>query len=275
MLVLPVPDPRDLRCPLPVSEDRRNLLFFGTWSRGIPDPREEGFDPGRVPYRPEHVLRLLEIYEELQFDGELGGVTPRAILSQAAHAPARAGESHFAFFTPYYFTARNRAIGRPFGETVSGILSATEELRRLLSEPARRHLHWEHLRSWDDQEREHLARIPAPGVSAPQTLRSMRLREAALMNCRSPEYVAEALRKVLTIQEHYLTLHRGGNPVVYVVRSPPGKRTLPWWRETEEHGYVLAAYLPPQEILYRIDLSPASVEVPGTDPEILAELDAS
>jgi hypothetical protein len=272
MLILPVPDPRDGRCPLPSSEDRRRFLFLGTWSRGTPDFPQVGLPPGWCPFRSEDVHRLLEIYEEIQFDGDFGGVTPRAILAAATASTPGRGDGTWPYLTPFYFTARNRAIGQPFGEVVGGLLAAAEELGRLLEDPGRRSGHFEHLRAWDEREQQRLSEPPDPAQSSPQMWASLKAREGALRAIQDPTYVSEALRRVREIEETYLSLHRGGHPVVYALAVPEDERTPRSWRKAEAGGLVPLRALPPEVFEYRIDLPPEAVELTGPDPEWVAQM---
>lgn len=270
MLVLPVPDPRDARCPLPPSTDRSELLFLGSGSGLIPFVEKGGIDPHRPPFRMEDLQRLAEIYEELQFDGELGGLTPRAILTDTIKRPD--GASRWAEFTPFYMTARNQAITLPYGEAAVGLSAAVDELTRLLSDPAHREAHWEHLRAWDDAEREHMAKARGPGDLPKELLDSMRAREGALNAIHDPAYVAEALRRLRAVGEGLHTRGGGHYPIVYVVNVPVESRRPPAWSTGEAGSFRLREPLPLDDVLYRIDLPAEAQATPGTDPELLSAL---
>ncbi|MDE1820138.1 MAG: hypothetical protein KGI98_04700 [Euryarchaeota archaeon] len=260
-----------MRSPVPSTEDSRMLLLHPTSSLRSALLEEQGFDPVARPYRPkEDVARLLEIYEELQYDGELKGVTPRAVLMEAQDRPELEGA--FQWFTPYYFTARNRAIAFPFGETARALLQATEELAHLLSDPGRRDAHRQLLKEWDDRERERVGRPLAPGEQESALVTSMQQRELALNAIVDPKYIAESLRKVMSLREEFLSRWKGGSPVVYAVRVAPEDRILPGWETTDGPSFRLREALPPSSLIYRIDLGPEAQEVPGADPELLGEL---
>lgn len=271
MLILPVPEPRDTRTPVPTSEDSRLLLYHPSSSLRSGILESTGVDPTERPYRPkEDVARLLEIYEELQYDGELKGITPRAVLLEALDRPEL--ESAFQWFTPYYFTARNRAVSFPFGETAHALLQATEELSRLLSDPARREAHRTLLKEWDDLERERVGKPLAPGEQEAALVTSMQQRELALNAIADPAYTAESLRKVLSLREEFLSRWRGGTPVVYAVRVAPPDRVPPAWEQTDGPAFRLREKLSPEAWAYRIDLGADAQEVPGADPELMGEL---
>lgn len=271
MLILPVPEPRDVRSPVPSSEDSGALLFHPSSSLRSSRLEAEGIDPTERPYRPkEDIARLLEIYEELQYDGELKGITPRAVLMEAMDRPDL--ECSFQWFTPYYFTARNRAISFPFGETAQALLEATEELSRLLSDPSRREAHRTLLKEWDDLERERVGKPLAPGEQEATLVTSMRQRELALNAISDAGYAAESLRKVLSLREEFQSRWKGGHPVVYALRASPEDRSLPAWDMADTTSYRRREPLAASEWAYRIDLGPGALEVPGADPELMGEL---
>lgn len=255
---------------MPPSTDRKNLLFLGTGSGLIPEVEKEGIDPHHPPYRVEDLQRLAEIYEELQFDGELGGLTPRAILTDAIRRPD--GATRWAEFSPFYMTARNQAIMLPYGEAAVGLSAAVDELTRLLSDPARRDAHWRHLKAWDDAEREHMVKARGPGDLPKELLDSMRAREGALNAIRDPDYIAEALRKVRGVGEGIHT--RGGShyPLVYVVEVPQDARRPPVWSTGEAGSLRLRERLPLDAVIYRIDLPVEAQATTGSDPELMAAL---
>lgn len=271
MLILPVPEPRDTRSPVPSTEDSRLLLYHPSSSLRAPLLEERGLEPAERPFRPkEDVARLLEIYEELQYDGELKGITPRAVLMEAIDRPEL--EASFQWFTPYYFTARNRAISFPFGETASALLQATEELSRLLSDPTRREGHRTLLKEWDDLERERVGKPLAPGEQEAALVTSMRQRELALNAISDPAYVAESLRKILSLREEFLSRWKGGTPTVYALRVAPEDRIGPAWETTDGPAFRARERLLPSAWAYRIDLGPEAQEVSGADPELMGEL---
>jgi hypothetical protein len=270
VIILPVPGARETALPLPEGEDRSAFLFHGTVSRRGARLEAEGFDPDESAIEVPDLLRLLEIYEELQYDGELVGVTPRALLEEEAHRPGRGAP--LARFTPFYFTARNRAVSAPLGEAHRALLKATEELSRLLDDPSRREAHERLLREWDDREREQLGRPLERGEQPDALVGSMRRRERALNAVHDGAYRLEALRKVRSIRERYLEELQGGFPVVYLVRVPLPERHVPRWERTPEQEYRLLQLLSPEQIAYRVDLDPLAQEVVGADPEALRTL---
>ncbi len=271
MLILPVPEPRDTRSPVPSAEESRLLLFHPSSSRRTSTLEGRGVDPAERPFRPkEDVARLLEIYEELQYDGELKGITPRAVLIEAIDRPEL--EASFQWFTPYYFTARNRAISFPFGETAAALLQATEELSRLLSDPGRREAHRTLLKEWDDLERERVGKPLAPGEQEAALVSSMQQRELALNAISDPAYVAESLRKILSLREEFLSRWKGGSPTVYAIRVAPEDRISPMWETTDGPAFRLREALPSSAWVYRIDLGPDAQEMAGADPELMGEL---
>lgn len=271
MLILTVPEPRDTRSPVPGSEESRLLLFHATSSSRSALLESRGFDPTERPFRPkEDVARLLEIYEELQYDGELRGITPRAVLTEALDRPEL--EASFQWFTPYYFTARNRAVSFPFGETARALLDATEELSRLLSDPMRRDTHRKLLEAWDDREQERVGRPLAQGEHEDALIASMRKRELALNAISDPKYVADSLRKVLSLREDFLSRWKGGAPVVYAIRAAPEDRIPPAWEPLDGPTLRLKEPLGPEALVYRIDLPLDAQELSGADPELMGEL---
>jgi hypothetical protein len=271
MLILTVPEVRDTRSPVPGTEESRLLLFHATSSTRSPLLETRGFDPTERPFRPkEDVARLLEIYEEMQYDGELKGITPRAVLSEALDRPEL--EASFQWFTPYYFTARNRAISFPFGETAQALLDATEELSRLLSDSTRRDAHRRLLEAWDDREQERVGRPLAPGEHEAGLVASMKKRELALNAISDPAYLADSLRRVMSLREEFLSRWKGGTPVVYAIRAAPEDRIPPAWGPLDGPTLRLQEKLPPEALVYRIDLPAEAQEVPGADPELMGEL---
>lgn len=271
MLILPVPEPRDTRSPVPATEESRLLLYHATSSMRVPLLESRGLEPTERPYRQkEEVARLLEIYEELQYDGELRGVTPRAVLTEALDRPEL--EVSFQWFTPYYFTARNRAISFPFGETAQALLDATDELSRLLADPVRREAHRTLLKEWDDAERERMGKPLAPGEQEAALVSSMQQRELALNAISDTAYVTEALRKVRTLREAFVSRWKGGTGTVYALRVAPEDRILPDWEALDGPLLCRRTPLPPSEWAYRIDLAQDAQEVEGADPELMGEL---
>ncbi len=271
MIILPVPGPRETRLPLPEGEDRKAFLFHPTTSSRAPLLETRGLLPEERPFQPEDLLRLLEIYEELQYDGELTGVTPRAVLEDGIRRPGQ--DAPFQYLTPFYLTARNRAVSAPLGDTHRAVLRATGELARLLGEPARRDSHERLLREWDDREREHLGQPLERGEVPAAVVASMQRRERALNAVHDEEYCREALRKVRSIRERYLGEEQGGYPVVYVLRLPPDRRRVPLLERTRGPEFRSISPLDPSFLAYRIDLDPLAQEVTGTDPEEFGSLE--
>jgi hypothetical protein len=270
VIIVPVPGPRETHLPLPEGEDPREFLFHPTASSRAPLLERRGLRPEERPFQPEDLLRLLEIYEELQYDGELSGVTPRAVLEDGIRRP---GQDHpFQWLTPFYLTARNRAVVVPLGETHRGVLRATEELARLLGEPARRAAHERLLREWDDREREHLGQPLERGEVPAAVVASMQRRERALNAVHDEAYCREALRKVRSIRDRYLEEGKGSYPVVYALRIPREERRVPLLEKGRGAEFRLVTPLPPERFAYRIDLDPAAQEVAGSDPEELGDL---
>ena len=262
---------RDTRSPVPSSEESRLLLFHPTSSLRAPLLEGRGLDPAERPYRAkEEVARILEIYEELQYDGELRGVTPRAVLSEALARPEL--ECSFQWFTPYYFTARNRAIAYPFGESARALLDATEELSRLLADPSRRVAHRTLLKEWDDTERERMGKPLGPGEQEAALVSSMRQRELALNAISDAAFVAESLRTVRSLREEFPSRWRGGTATVFAIRVAPEDRVAPGWESVDGTAFRAREPIPSSALAYRVDLPPEAQEVAGADPELMGEL---
>jgi hypothetical protein len=256
-------DPQDLPCPITDRAERKQYLFHGTTEKFAPSIEKEGLSPHRPPYRKEDLEDLLEVYEDLAFEGSWVTYTALKVRTDTVtQGPPSLG------FTRFWRNAVDYAIMARAGTTVMILLNGAQELVALVADAGRRQAYQRAL----EARLEGYAGEMGDGIR--RSLPAGQGRETlshALAKMQDRRYLDHVLTVARGIVDHYLLLVQKHRPVVYALKVPEGERRSPRWSPLGTREWKLHEALGPEALTWRIDLPADATATFAEDPDHVEE----